>query len=79
VTNDLKTKIYNEILKTGFPLELRTADYLLNREYHVAHNVYFLDRDEQKGREIDLRALKNDFFEFATLVSQRAATDGLMI
>ncbi len=33
------------------------------RGYHVAHNVYFLDRDEGKGREIDLRGLKNAFFE----------------
>lgn len=63
MTGDLKTRIYDEVLKTGFPLELRTAHYLWSLRDHVAHNVYFLDRDEQKGREIDLRALKNVFFQ----------------
>jgi hypothetical protein len=62
MTNDLKTRVYEEVVKTGFPLELRTAGYLQSRQYHVAHNIYYLDRDEQKGREIDLRALKNAFF-----------------
>src|SRR6185436_7976932 len=62
MAGDLKTRVYDEVLKTGFPLELRTAHHLKTRKYHVAHNVYFLDRDEQKGREIDLRALKNMFF-----------------
>ena len=63
MTGDLKTRVYDEVLKTGFPLELRTARHLRTLQYHVAHNVYFLDRDEQKGREIDLRALKNAFFK----------------
>jgi hypothetical protein len=63
MADDLKARVHQEIQKTGFPLELRTADYLQRRNYHVAHNVYFLDRDEGKGREIDLRGLKNAFFE----------------
>lgn len=63
MTNDLKKRVYEEVVKTGFPLELRTADYLRSLKYHIAHNIYFLDRDEQKGREIDLRALKNAFFD----------------
>lgn len=62
MTDDLKKRVHEAVLNTGFPLELRTAYYLKSVQYHVAHNVYFLDRDEQKGREIDLRALKNAFF-----------------
>lgn len=62
MTSDLKDKIRQEIEKTGFPLELRAANELLRRDYHVAHNVYYLDRDENKGREVDLRGLRNEFF-----------------
>jgi hypothetical protein len=62
VSTDLIDKVRVEIEKTGFPLELRVAALLQAREYYVAHSVYFVDRDEQKGRELDLRALKNAFF-----------------
>jgi hypothetical protein len=47
------------VLKTGFPLELRVASFLRSVDYHVATNVYFVDKDEEKGREVDIRALKN--------------------
>lgn len=59
----LKEKILGEIHKTGFPLELRISQVLRNNEYLVANNLYYIDRDEGKGREIDLRALKNFRFE----------------
>jgi hypothetical protein len=63
MADDLKTKIVEEIKKTGFPLELRTAEYLRANGYYVAHSVYFIDKDENKGREIDIRALRNVFFK----------------
>lgn len=59
---DLVQRVLEEVAKTGFPLELRVADQLRVRGYHVATNVYFVDRDEGKGREIDIRALGNAFF-----------------
>ena len=31
--------------------------------YYVANNLYYVDLDEDKGREIDLRALKNYDFK----------------
>ena len=58
----LKEKIFDEIEKTGFPLELRISNFLHENGYYVANNLYYVDRDEDKGREIDMRALKN--FEF---------------
>ncbi|MBU7007736.1 hypothetical protein [Phosphitispora fastidiosa] len=54
-------KIKNEIEKTGFPLELRVADLLQGKDYYVAHSLYYVDEDEGKAREVDLRALKNAF------------------
>ena len=53
------SKISNEIEKTGFPLELRVAELLTKRKYHVAHSLYYIDEDENKSREVDLRALHN--------------------
>ena len=60
---DLRKKIVEEVQKTGFPLELRTAAHLRTNGYYVAHSVYFIDKDEEKGREIDIRGLKNVFFK----------------
>lgn len=52
-------KIATEIEKTGYPLELRAAEVLRRPNSHLAYNVYYIDSDEQKGREIDLRWLRN--------------------
>lgn len=60
--NDEKKKIIEEIDKTGFPLELRVSKFLQDEGYYVANNLYFIDQDEGKGREVDMRALKN--YEF---------------
>jgi hypothetical protein len=60
--SELIRKIIADIQETGFPLELRVARLLASRDYYVATNVYFVDKDEEKGREIDMRALKNVFF-----------------
>lgn len=57
-----KKNIIKEINKTGFPLELRVSKFLTDNEYLIANNLYYIDQDEGKGREIDMRALKN--YEF---------------
>lgn len=59
MTDDLLGKVMESVKKSGFPLQLRVADILQGRGYHVAHSLYFVDRDEGKGREIDLRGLFN--------------------
>jgi hypothetical protein len=61
MSNDLLERVTAEIHKTGFPLELRVASFLRGVDYHVATNTYFVDKDEEKGREVDIRALKNQF------------------
>lgn len=59
---DRKAEILRAIDQTGFPLELRISEILQSRAYHVANSLYYVDEDENKGREIDIRALKN--YEF---------------
>jgi hypothetical protein len=63
MSQNLEGKILKEISKTGFPLELRVSELLNNMGYYVANNLYYVDLDEDKGREIDLRALKNYDFK----------------
>jgi len=58
-SSELRQRLIEDLHKTGFPLELRTAQTLLTRGYHVDHNVYYIDKDEQKGREIEISALRN--------------------
>jgi len=60
--DQLEARISKDIANTGFPLELRVADTLRSRGYYVATNVFFIDRDESKAREVDIRALRNVFF-----------------
>lgn len=45
-----------DALKTGFPSELIAEATLKKRNWDVSGNTYFIDQDENKGREIDLRA-----------------------
>jgi hypothetical protein len=51
-----KQKIIDEIERTGFPLELRVSKLLQDRAYVVEHNIYYIDKDENKGREIEIVA-----------------------
>jgi len=60
---DEKKNIIEEIEKTGFPLELRVSKILKDNSYYIANNLYYIDKDEDKGREIDMRALKNYTFK----------------
>jgi hypothetical protein len=55
----LEQNILDDIQKTGFPLELRVAHELLTRGYFVDHNLYYVDKDEHKGRDIEISARRN--------------------
>ncbi|QSO52344.1 hypothetical protein JZ785_27080 [Alicyclobacillus curvatus] len=56
MSEEIKSKIMNEIMNHGFPLELEIASTFSRHSWHVEHNSYYIDMDEQKGREIDLVA-----------------------
>jgi len=62
--NDGKKNIIENINKTGFPLELRVSKVLEDNKYLDSNNLYYIDEDEGKGCEVDMRALKN--FKFNT-------------
>lgn len=49
-----KEKILEEIQKSGFPSELKIANIFSKDGWEIESNNYYIDRDEQKGREIDL-------------------------
>ena len=57
--DDRKAEVLKAVEQTGFPLELRVSEMLQSRGYFVANSVYYIDQDEGKGREIDIRAVKN--------------------
>ena len=53
-----KDKVFNYIRTTGYPTELTVGNVLSRSGYQVDHSIYYLDKDEQKGREIDISAWK---------------------
>jgi hypothetical protein len=52
-------KVRDEVLKTGFPLEVNIIDLLLSKGWIVEPSVNFFDDDEHKFRELDIRATKH--------------------
>ncbi|WP_343868423.1 hypothetical protein [Caenispirillum bisanense] len=52
-------RIRVELEKTGYPLELRCNRLFRNQEWFTLDHPYYLDADENKGREIDAFILKN--------------------
>ena len=61
-TNDLKAKLVKNLEETGYPVELKVGDILSKNRWWVEHNRYYIDEDEQKGREIDILAHTNSYF-----------------
>jgi hypothetical protein len=59
VPKSLEDRILLDIERTGFPLELRVSKRFIEAGYHVQNSVFYVDRDEGKGREIEIMALKN--------------------
>lgn len=51
-------KIVEAAEKAGFATELKAASAVVNADWRPVQNVYFIDKDEGKGRELDLRAYK---------------------
>ena len=60
---DLKEKLREHLKSTGYPLELRVGNILSSHGWIVDHNRYYIDEDEQKGREIDIVAHSNSYSE----------------
>ncbi|MGC6767757.1 hypothetical protein [Enterococcus sp. LJL51] len=57
--NELLKKIKEEIEKSGYPTELRTNKKFQSKYWQTTENSYYIDQDENKGREIDLEAHKS--------------------
>lgn len=60
---ELKTKILNDIKKSGFLAEMKTNEILIKNGWKNTHNAEtFLDKDMDKSREIDITTfkIKND-------------------
>jgi len=53
---ELHEKVRKQLEKTGYPLELKIGNVMLRHGFTVQHNRYYLDKDENKGREVDVLA-----------------------
>lgn len=53
--SDIKEKLIEDILKTGFPSELKAREIIESEDWHIYGSTYFIDQDEEKGREIDIQ------------------------
>ena len=61
---NLKEKLSDYIKKeTGYLEELKVGNIFSEAGWDVRHSNYYLDRDEEKGREIDVYASKNIIFK----------------
>jgi hypothetical protein len=57
-SDELKRNILEQIAKTGYPLEIVTATTLERRGWLVWSSPAYLDEEEGKGREIDVKAVR---------------------
>ncbi len=57
-TPTLESSLLKEIEKTGFPAEIISAGYFRDAEWLTLDHSYYIDRDENKGREIDALVAK---------------------
>lgn len=53
-SDELYSNLLRDIKDTGYPLELKIAKFFTKARWHVQHSSYYIDKDEGKGREIDL-------------------------
>ena len=56
---EIEAKLIRYLDKTGYPIELRVGGIFEKYGWRVNHNSYYVDEDEQKGREIDIVAVSN--------------------
>jgi hypothetical protein len=57
-------KIERDIELSGFPLEIEVTAVLRKNGWHVRNQVYYLDKNEEKPRSVDIVAYKNFFQTF---------------
>ncbi|MEW5681256.1 MAG: hypothetical protein AB1780_02675 [Pseudomonadota bacterium] len=55
---ELTEKVKKDALKSGFPSELVSESIFRKRNWSFSGNTYFIDQDENKGREIDASVYK---------------------
>ncbi|MGY4794886.1 hypothetical protein ACVNNN_07775 [Lysinibacillus fusiformis] len=55
----LKLKVLEDIKKTGFPFELKVAKKFEDLKWRVLHSLYYIDKDQNIGREVDLKCHKH--------------------
>jgi hypothetical protein len=55
---DYKTRILKDIQNTGFPKELEIQSILIQHGWRAENNETYLDKDLEKGREIDVIGYK---------------------
>lgn len=55
----MNENILKEIQKTGYPFELQVSKNFSVNNWSLIYNSYYIDKDENKGREIDLIAYLN--------------------
>lgn len=58
MSKDLKTKIKEDLLKSGFPLELEISRKLEDREWNVLQNEYISEEEKDQEYEIDILGIK---------------------
>ncbi|WP_430482792.1 hypothetical protein [Rossellomorea marisflavi] len=54
MSGDLKENLLKDVLKTGFPLEMEISQLFRKSGWQVVNGSYYIDKDEDKGREIDV-------------------------
>jgi hypothetical protein len=63
VSDKLLDKLKEDIPKTGFVTEMLVTAMLREGGWIAADHTYYMDRDENKGREIDVVAIKTNDVE----------------
>src|SRR5947208_2381896 len=63
--NSMKTleqSMIDELQKTGYPTEIVSASIMQQRKWAVIHNPSYLDDNEDRSREFDIRAYHEKSF-----------------
>ncbi len=63
MNKDLKEKLKKDILSTGFPFEMEVSQVLRSSGWRVKNSPYYIDKDENKGREIDIISTIHKVYE----------------
>lgn len=69
MTKDLSKKIIDDLEKVGFPTEVVISSKLDHTKWTVYNGALFEDIETRKDREIDIHAVKVDYY-FAGAISQ---------